>query len=167
MTTRILTGDCRAVLKQLPNDSVHCCVSSPPYWGLRSYLPPDHPLKHLEIGSEPFRGAHFATFPSSLAELCIKAGCPVGGTEMPSSSTWTPAAPTWPRSASRTPCLCWHRSNCERPHTQCVRRCCQSTWALACSFNSPSPHETIPACGITVISCATVSTRYPRPRVSF
>lgn len=53
MTTRILTGDCRAVLKTLPSDSVHCCVTSPPYWGLRSYLPDGHPNKHLEIGSEP------------------------------------------------------------------------------------------------------------------
>jgi site-specific DNA-methyltransferase (adenine-specific) len=30
-------GDCRAVLAQLPAGSVHCCVTSPPYWGLRDY----------------------------------------------------------------------------------------------------------------------------------
>jgi hypothetical protein len=53
MTTRILIGDCRDVLKTLPDDSVHCCVTSPPYWALRSYLPAEHPNKHLEIGSEP------------------------------------------------------------------------------------------------------------------
>lgn len=53
MTSRILRGDCRRVLKTLPDDSVHCCVTSPPYWGLRCYLPADHPEKHLEIGSEP------------------------------------------------------------------------------------------------------------------
>jgi DNA modification methylase len=53
MTVRILTGDVRAVLATLPDESVDCCVTSPPYWGLRSYLPPDHPQKHLEIGSEP------------------------------------------------------------------------------------------------------------------
>ena len=34
---RILTGDCREVLRTLPEASVHCCVTSPPYWGLRSY----------------------------------------------------------------------------------------------------------------------------------
>ena len=40
MTTyRILTGDCRATLATLPDASVQCCVTSPPYWGLRSYLP--------------------------------------------------------------------------------------------------------------------------------
>jgi DNA modification methylase len=32
------------------------------------------------IATQPFREAHFATFPPDLAERCIKAGCPVGGT---------------------------------------------------------------------------------------
>jgi DNA modification methylase len=48
-----LLGDCRETLKALLEKSVHCCVTSIPYWGLRSYLPKDHPLKPLEIGSEP------------------------------------------------------------------------------------------------------------------
>lgn len=30
----------------------HCCVASPPYWGLRSYLPDEHPAKAQEIGQE-------------------------------------------------------------------------------------------------------------------
>ncbi len=33
----ILQGDCREVMKTLPESSVHCCVTSPPYWGLRDY----------------------------------------------------------------------------------------------------------------------------------
>jgi len=37
MTVRILTGDCRDVLRTLPDESVHCVVTSPPYWGLRDY----------------------------------------------------------------------------------------------------------------------------------
>ena len=37
MTVRILTGDCRAMLLTLPDESVHCCVTSPPYFGLRDY----------------------------------------------------------------------------------------------------------------------------------
>jgi DNA modification methylase len=53
MTVKLLHGDCRQVLDMLPECSVQCCVSSPPYWGLRSYLPEDHPSKRLEIGSEP------------------------------------------------------------------------------------------------------------------
>jgi DNA modification methylase len=34
-------GDVCGVLRSLPAESVHCCVTSPPYWGLRDYgLPP-------------------------------------------------------------------------------------------------------------------------------
>ena len=35
--TRILVGDALERLRELPDGSVHCCVTSPPYWGLRSY----------------------------------------------------------------------------------------------------------------------------------
>ena len=37
----ILTGDCRELLKTLPAESVHCCITSPPYWRLRDYGHPD------------------------------------------------------------------------------------------------------------------------------
>ncbi len=37
----IYLGDCRQVLGQLPSESVQCCVTSPPYWGLRDYEHPD------------------------------------------------------------------------------------------------------------------------------
>lgn len=37
MSVRILTGDCRDVLRTLPDESVHCVVTSPPYFGLRDY----------------------------------------------------------------------------------------------------------------------------------
>jgi DNA modification methylase len=33
----ILLGDCRETLTALPDASVHCCVTSPPYFGLRDY----------------------------------------------------------------------------------------------------------------------------------
>ena len=33
----IYNGDALEVLKSLPDESVHCCVTSPPYWGLRDY----------------------------------------------------------------------------------------------------------------------------------
>ena len=33
----IHTGDCLEVLKALPDESVHCCVTSPPYYALRDY----------------------------------------------------------------------------------------------------------------------------------
>jgi len=34
---QIYHGDCREVLPTLDPESVHCCVTSPPYWGLRDY----------------------------------------------------------------------------------------------------------------------------------
>ena len=37
MSIRILIGDCRERLRELPDESVHCVVTSPPYFGLRSY----------------------------------------------------------------------------------------------------------------------------------
>lgn len=33
----ILNGDCREMLKTISNESIQCCVTSPPYWGLRDY----------------------------------------------------------------------------------------------------------------------------------
>ena len=43
---QILTGDSLAVLPTLAAESVQCCVTSPPYWGLRDY---EHPA---QIGAE-------------------------------------------------------------------------------------------------------------------
>lgn len=37
MTATILTGCCLSVLASLPDQSANCCVTSPPYWGLRDY----------------------------------------------------------------------------------------------------------------------------------
>jgi DNA modification methylase len=34
---KIIQGDCLVELKKLPSQSVHTCVTSPPYWGLRDY----------------------------------------------------------------------------------------------------------------------------------
>jgi len=36
-TNVILHGDALTQLKTLPNDSVDCCMTSPPYWALRNY----------------------------------------------------------------------------------------------------------------------------------
>jgi DNA modification methylase len=45
-------GDCREILPTLAAGSVHCCVTSPPYWGLRDYGHAD------QIGLEPSLAAH-------------------------------------------------------------------------------------------------------------
>ncbi len=37
MSAKILTGDSLEILSALPSESVQCCITSPPYWGLRNY----------------------------------------------------------------------------------------------------------------------------------
>ena len=48
-------GDCRDLMRAMIADGVRVqtIVTSPPYWGLRSYLPDGHSDKHREIGQEP------------------------------------------------------------------------------------------------------------------
>ena len=36
-TDVIINRDCLMALRELPADSVHCCVTSPPYYALRDY----------------------------------------------------------------------------------------------------------------------------------
>jgi DNA modification methylase len=36
-TNIILQGDCLSRLKELPDESISCVVTSPPYWALRDY----------------------------------------------------------------------------------------------------------------------------------
>jgi len=45
-TITVLNGDCRKVLQNIVASSVQCCVTSPPYWGLRDYE------NDAQIGSE-------------------------------------------------------------------------------------------------------------------
>jgi DNA modification methylase len=49
---RMYTGDAIEVLATLPEKSVHMAVTSPPYFGLRSYLPAGHPDKAREGGTQ-------------------------------------------------------------------------------------------------------------------
>ena len=55
MKYEIKTGNVLTVLKTLPENSVHCVVTSPPYWGLRSYKtePQDWNGWRGELGLEP------------------------------------------------------------------------------------------------------------------
>lgn len=53
------------VLTRLESGSVDCIITSPPYYGLRSYLPDDHPDKGAEIGTE----ATLPQYVTALAEV--------------------------------------------------------------------------------------------------
>lgn len=64
MTVRVEHGDCREVLRSLPTKSAHCCVTSPPYFGLRDYGVPgqiggeDTPVAYVAALVETFREVH-------------------------------------------------------------------------------------------------------------
>lgn len=63
MTVRILIGDCRSRLRELPDDSVHCIVTSPPYFGLRDYGTPG------QIGLEPVPADYVAEMVALFRDL--------------------------------------------------------------------------------------------------
>jgi DNA modification methylase len=56
-------GDCRAVLAELPAESVHCVVTSPPYWGLRDYGVSD------QLGLEPTPEAYVENMVAVFREV--------------------------------------------------------------------------------------------------
>lgn len=57
LTNIILQGDCLDILKTLPDESVNCVVTSPPYWALRDYG------VEGQLGLEP-------TFQEYITKLC-------------------------------------------------------------------------------------------------
>ena len=65
----VLVGDCGDSLRSLPAGCVHTCVTSPPYYGLRSYLPKDHPDKAKEIGLEESPESYIARMVAVFREV--------------------------------------------------------------------------------------------------
>lgn len=63
MSVRILTGDCRQVLATLPDESVHCVVTSPPYYWQRDYGHPD------QIGHEQTIGGFVRAMVETFAQV--------------------------------------------------------------------------------------------------
>jgi DNA modification methylase len=63
MGISILIGDVRERLKGLPDESVHCCVTSPPYYGLRDYGVAG------QIGLEPSPDAYVAELVAVFREV--------------------------------------------------------------------------------------------------
>ena len=79
LRNKIIKGHVLDVLRKLPDECIDTVITSPPYWGLRSYLDDTHPNKPYEIGK---KGAvsPFAVIPSEdfykpaigLCELAVK-----------------------------------------------------------------------------------------------
>lgn len=63
MSVRILEGDALTVLRTLPDQSVQCCVTSPPYWGQRDYGVPG------QLGMEPTPELYAAALVEVFAEV--------------------------------------------------------------------------------------------------
>ncbi|MDT7859182.1 MAG: site-specific DNA-methyltransferase [Candidatus Aenigmarchaeota archaeon] len=49
---KIICGDSFSILKKIPDNSIDCIITSPPYWSCRSYLPETDENKKFEIGLE-------------------------------------------------------------------------------------------------------------------
>jgi DNA modification methylase len=93
-THRIIQGDCLAGLRTLPDASVHCCVTSPPYWGLRDYghdgqiglesTPEEYVARMVEVFREVRRvlredGTLWLNLGDSYANNGVKDASSVGG----------------------------------------------------------------------------------------
>jgi site-specific DNA-methyltransferase (adenine-specific) len=52
LENKVIIGDCREVLKTLPEKSIHCCVTSPPYFKMRRYCKLGTPEADKEIGQK-------------------------------------------------------------------------------------------------------------------
>lgn len=61
--SRIIVGDAGAVLRGLKSGKYRCCVTSPPYWGLRDYGLPD------QIGAEESLDAYLERLTSVFREV--------------------------------------------------------------------------------------------------
>jgi len=51
-TNIIINGNSLDELKKLPAESINCCVTSPPYWGLRSYGKETEQIWDAKVGCE-------------------------------------------------------------------------------------------------------------------
>lgn len=62
----IQIGDCRQLIKRVPDNSIDCIMTSPPYWGLRDYGHPD------QIGIEPTPEEYLNTMMSLFDDIKLK-----------------------------------------------------------------------------------------------
>ena len=79
-------GDCRQILPTLPADSIHCCVTSPPYWGMRQYLFDEAVVLRYDLSDEQAARVEaelarrgISPRQGGSAEPCVLAGCRPGG----------------------------------------------------------------------------------------
>lgn len=85
--TGMIQGDCLEVLKTLPDGFVDCCVTSPPYYGLRDYGTgtweggdPNCPHRRLSKYSVKTKTGHAqAELAGNVGDAIYKTICPLCG----------------------------------------------------------------------------------------
>lgn len=84
---QILIGDCKEVLKEIPDESINCCITSPPYYGLRDYGTgtwiggdPNCPHRRVSKYSEKtITGHHAEELAGNVGDAIYKTVCPLCG----------------------------------------------------------------------------------------
>lgn len=74
---QIIEGDCLDVLRRMPDESVQCCVTSPPYFGLRDYGTATWDISNAEDAEIAEKCDHQARRPETVAKS--KASSTLGG----------------------------------------------------------------------------------------
>ena len=86
-TNKIYLGDCIEILKSLPDNSIDCCITSPPYYGLRDYGTgkwvggnPDCPHKRLNKCTDSTSTGHAQDeLKGNVGDAIYKVVCPLCG----------------------------------------------------------------------------------------
>jgi DNA modification methylase len=112
LTIRLLCGDALEQVRLLPDESVQCCITSPPYWGLRDYgvagqiglerTPEEYVANIVQVFREVKRvlrddGTLWLNLGDSYATGAGKVGdCPGGGEQGERWKQYGPARPQVP-----------------------------------------------------------------------
>jgi len=87
---KLYVGDALEVLKTLPDESVDCVITSPLYYGLRSYLSKNSSLKEREIGLEEHPNKYINKI-ISVVEECMRILKKDGNMFLNIGDTWATA----------------------------------------------------------------------------
>lgn len=94
MFNRIYQGDCIEQMKLFPDESIDCCVTSPPYWGLRDYGHDD------QIGLEET--------PEQYVAKMVAVFCEVKRVLKPDGTLWLNLGDSYAREGGNTPGVSRH-----------------------------------------------------------
>lgn len=102
--------------KSIDPESIDSIVTSPPYWGLRSYLPDDHPDKTMELGTEATPEEYVSKL-VAVFEALRPALKDTGTVWLNLGDSYTPGGRTWRASDKKAPV----RAMSTRPQTPNIK----------------------------------------------